>query len=146
MSSKVRNVIIHTDGACSGNPGPGGWAAILEFGKARKEITGSSPDTTNNRMELEAVVNALSALTEPCSVVIKSDSRYVVTCLGIYMHDWVKREWRKSDGDMVKHADLSPQQTQVFYFYPLPTIFFRRVNHFRFNPLFGATDQFQGHA
>jgi ribonuclease HI len=105
--SKKLNVIVHTDGACKGNPGPGGWGAVLQFGEHTKELSGASEgETTNNRMELQAVVEALSALKSPCNVVIKSDSRYVVSSMMIYMHDWKKRGWKKSNGEPVAHEDL----------------------------------------
>jgi ribonuclease HI len=107
--SKSRNVVIYTDGACSGNPGPGGWASLLRFGKNEKVLSGGLPQTTNNRMELQAVAEGLAALKAPCSVVIKSDSRYVVTSLMIYMYDWEKRGWKKSDGTEVAHVDLWKQ-------------------------------------
>ncbi len=104
--SEIRNVIVYTDGACSRNPGPGGWAALLRCGEQEKEISGGSENTTNNRMELKAVVNALEALKHPCNVVIKTDSQYVVSGIMIHMHYWVKREWTKSNGDPVIHTDL----------------------------------------
>lgn len=107
MPKKQLNVIVHTDGACKGNPGPGGWGAILQYGKHTKEISGASPEeTTNNRMELFAVVAALETLKSPCNVVIKSDSRYVVSSMMIYMHDWKKNGWKKKNGEPVVHADL----------------------------------------
>ena len=104
--AKARNVVIYSDGACSGNPGPGGWGALLRYGKTEKELSGGEPQTTNNRMELMAVAEGLCALTKPCTVVVKSDSRYVISAMMIYMHDWVTRGWRKSDGTPVAHADL----------------------------------------
>lgn len=100
-----KNVIIHTDGACSGNPGPGGWGAILQYGKASKEISGGVADTTNNRMELVAVVEALSALKAPCTVVVKSDSAYVITGMMVNMHRWRELGWRRKGGALI-HADL----------------------------------------
>ena len=109
MSSKARNVIVYADGACSGNPGPGGWGALLRFGKTEKEISGGAENTTNNRMELQAVAEALSALTKPCTVVVKSDSRYVITSMMIYMHDWAGKGWKKADGTQPAHLDLWQQ-------------------------------------
>jgi ribonuclease HI len=103
----MKNVVVHTDGACSGNPGPGGWGAILQYNGHQKELSGASDGTTtNNRMELQAVAEALSALQSPCSVVVKSDSRYVVSSMMIYMHDWSKNGWRKKNGQLVVHSDL----------------------------------------
>ena len=102
-----RNVLIHTDGACAGNPGPGGWGAVLQFGKARKEISGSAEGTTtNNRMELQAVAEALACLTKPCTVVVKSDSSYVVTGLMINMHHWKANGWMKKGNQPLVHDDL----------------------------------------
>ena len=101
-----KNVVIHTDGACSGNPGPGGWGAVLQYGKAKKELSGGSEGvTTNNRMELTAVVEALSALTTPCTVVVKSDSSYVITGMMVNMHHWAERGWTRKGGSL-KHVDL----------------------------------------
>jgi len=111
--SKNLNVIIHSDGACSGNPGPGGWASILKFGSAEKVLKGGNPDTTNNRMELQAVVEGLKALSKPCNVVIKSDSRYVITSMMIYMYDWEKRGWKKSNGESIAHVDLWKQMFEL---------------------------------
>ncbi|MDR2531395.1 MAG: ribonuclease HI [Oscillospiraceae bacterium] len=101
---KVR---IFTDGACSGNPGPGGWGAILRFRGREKELRGSDPDTTNNRMELTAVIEALSALKYPCSVILQTDSRYVVD--GIekgWAESWKKNNWIKSDRKPALNSDL----------------------------------------
>ena len=83
----MKNVTIYTDGACSGNPGPGGWGAILKYGAAEKELSGSEPSTTNNRMELLGVISALELLKEPCSVDLYSDSKYVV--------DGITKGWAK---------------------------------------------------
>lgn len=94
----MKTVTIYTDGACSGNPGPGGWGAILQYGKAEKELSGSEPSTTNNRMELLGVITALETLKEPCSVDLYSDSKYVVD--GItkgWAKGWRARGWVKSD-------------------------------------------------
>ncbi|MCL2697621.1 MAG: ribonuclease HI [Oscillospiraceae bacterium] len=98
---------IFTDGACSGNPGPGGWGAILRFQDREKEISGSSPATTNNRMELTAVIEALSALRRPCSVILQTDSRYVAD--GItkgWAKSWRANNWIKSDKKPALNADL----------------------------------------
>ncbi|MDR2559075.1 MAG: ribonuclease HI [Oscillospiraceae bacterium] len=98
---------IFTDGACSGNPGPGGWGAILRFRGREKEISGSDPDTTNNRMELTAVIEALSALKRPCSVVLQTDSRYIVD--GIekgWARSWRANNWLKADKKPALNSDL----------------------------------------
>lgn len=103
----MKTVQIFTDGACSGNPGPGGWGAILQYGTARKELSGGAPDTTNNRMELTAVIEALSALREPCEVLLTTDSKYVVDSVTKgWVYGWKKRGWVKSDKKPALNADL----------------------------------------
>lgn len=108
MSEKPRkHVTIYTDGACSGNPGPGGWGCILEFGPHRKEMSGYMAGTTNNRMELMAAISALGALKEPCDVTLYSDSSYLVKAFNDHWLDnWIKRNWKKSDGKPVENSDL----------------------------------------
>jgi ribonuclease HI len=102
----VPHVDIFTDGACSGNPGPGGWAAILRSGRHEKEISGSEPATTNNRMELMAAIKAFDALTRPSSVTIHTDSRYVMDGLTKWIKSWKANGWRTSDKKPVKNEDL----------------------------------------
>ncbi|MEY3234332.1 ribonuclease HI [Aquidulcibacter sp.] len=99
-------VTIHTDGACSGNPGPGGWGAILQFNGTEKEIFGGEPLTTNNRMELMAAIMALESLKRPCPVILYTDSQYVRQGITEWIHGWKKRKWRKADGKPVINADL----------------------------------------
>lgn len=103
----LKTVDIYTDGACSGNPGPGGWAAILRFGVHEKELSGSMPHTTNNRMEVFAVISALGALKERCHVRIHSDSTYVVNAFQQgWLNNWQNRGWKTSDGKPVENQDL----------------------------------------
>lgn len=103
----LKTVDIYTDGACSGNPGPGGWAAVLRFGVHEKELSGSMPHTTNNRMEVFAVISALGALKERCHVRIHSDSAYVVNAFKQgWIDNWQKRGWKTSDGKPVENQDL----------------------------------------
>ncbi len=103
----MKTVTIYTDGACSGNPGPGGWGAILEFNGVEKELAGGEPDTTNNRMELTAVIRALQALKEPCIVELYSDSKYVIDALEKgWAVGWKKRGWVKSDKKPALNPDL----------------------------------------
>lgn len=108
MNGKImKKVYIYTDGACSGNPGAGGWGAILKYGPAEKELSGYEPETTNNRMELTAVISALSALKEPCEVELTTDSKYV--CDGIekgWARSWRAKGWKKSDGKPALNPDL----------------------------------------
>lgn len=102
-----KEVTIYTDGACSGNPGPGGWAAILIYQGIEKELSGGSPSTTNNRMELTAVIEALSALKYPCSVMLYSDSQYVINGLEKgWAKKWKRNNWRKSDKTEALNPDL----------------------------------------
>jgi len=99
-------VTIYTDGACKPNPGRGGWAAILRYRGYEKVLTGGEPNTTNNRMELQAAISALEALREPCQVVLHTDSRYVQQGITEWLANWVVRGWRKSDGKPVLNLDL----------------------------------------
>ncbi len=94
----MKQVIIYTDGACSGNPGPGGWGAVLKYGAHERELSGGEASTTNNRMELTAVIEALRLLKEPCVVELYSDSRYVIDALEKrWVYGWKQRGWVKSD-------------------------------------------------
>lgn len=103
----MKQVTIYTDGACSGNPGPGGWGAILRYGSAEKVLSGGEPETTNNRMELQGVIHALEALREPCIVELWSDSRYVVDALEKgWARSWRARGWRKADKKPALNQDL----------------------------------------
>src|SRR5579875_223793 len=100
-------VVIYTDGACSRNPGPGGWAAILQWNDTVKELSGGERETTNQRMEIRAVIEGLRALKRPCDVVIHSDSAYVVNCFQQKWYvNWQKNGWRNSKGDPVQNKDL----------------------------------------
>lgn len=102
-----KNVTIYTDGACSGNPGPGGYAAILIYNGIEKEISGAEANTTNNRMEILAVLRALEMLKEPCNVTIYSDSAYVVNAIEKgWLNSWKKSNWIKSDKKQVKNIEL----------------------------------------
>jgi ribonuclease HI len=99
-------VVIHTDGACSGNPGPGGWGAILEWGGRRREIKGGEAHTTNNRMELMAAISALETLKRPCDVDLHTDSQYLRQGITSWIHGWKRNGWRTADKKPVKNADL----------------------------------------
>lgn len=106
----MKFIQIFTDGACSGNPGPGGWRAILRYGNTEKVLSGGEAHTTNNRMELSAVLNALSALKEPCEVNITSDSKYVIDSISKgWVYSWKKKGWKKSDGKPALNVDLWEQ-------------------------------------
>ncbi len=106
----MKTVTIYTDGACSGNPGPGGWGAVLMYGAHKRELSGGEASTTNNRMELTAVIRALSLLKEPCVVELWSDSRYVIDGLEKgWARGWKKRGWVKSDKKPALNPDLWDQ-------------------------------------
>ena len=106
MSPARKHVDIHTDGACLGNPGPGGWAALLCWRGVERELSGGEPATTNNRMELMAAIAALETLKEPCNVVLTTDSQYVRQGITEWMAGWIRRGWKTSGGDVVKNRDL----------------------------------------
>jgi len=106
MKDEGKIVDIYTDGACKGNPGPGGWGALLVYGGKEKELWGGEPETTNNRMELLAVIRALEALTRPCQVRLHTDSQYVQKGISEWIHGWKRNGWRTSSKQPVKNADL----------------------------------------
>lgn len=104
-SSRMK-VVIHTDGACKGNPGPGGWGALLEYGEAKKELFGGEAMTTNNRMELMAVIEALKALNRPCDVLVVTDSQYVQKGVESWLSAWKAKSWKTASGKPVANRDL----------------------------------------
>jgi ribonuclease HI len=106
MSGERKKVRLITDGSCLGNPGPGGWAAILKYNGRVKELTGHAPDTTNNQMELTAAIEGLRALKEPCEVEIKTDSEYVRNGITAWLEGWKRKGWRTSAGSAVKNKEL----------------------------------------
>ena len=103
----MQDVTIYTDGACSGNPGPGGWGAILMYNDYKKEISGGNNSTTNNIMEITAVIEALKILKNPCNVTVYSDSAYVVNCFNQnWIFNWIKKGWKTSGNEPVKNKEL----------------------------------------
>jgi ribonuclease HI len=100
------SVVIYTDGACKGNPGPGGWGALLRWSGHEKELFGGERQTTNNRMELTAVIEALSALKQRCQVAVYTDSSYVKNGITVWIHNWKQRGWRTTDKKPVKNVEL----------------------------------------
>jgi ribonuclease HI len=102
----MKTITLITDGSCLGNPGPGGWAAILRHGERKKEIWGSEPQTTNNRMEMTAVIAGLAAITEPCKVRVEIDSEYVKNGITQWIHQWKRRGWKTAAKQPVKNEDL----------------------------------------
>jgi ribonuclease HI len=103
---KLPHVIVHTDGACSGNPGPGGWGATLKFGELEKELSGGEPNTTNNRMELLAAISALEALKRPAQVDLYTDSQYLRGGITGWIFNWKRNGWKTADRKPVKNVDL----------------------------------------
>ena len=104
--SELPHVEIATDGACKGNPGPGGWGAVIRMGNKEKELSGGEPLTTNNRMEMTAAICGLNALTKPCRVTLSTDSRYVMDGLTKWIKGWQRNGWKTADKKPVKNADL----------------------------------------
>ena len=109
---RMRSVVIHSDGACHGNPGPGGWAAVLVSGPHRKELSGGVTATTNNRMELQAAIEALAALKQPCAVEFHTDSNYLRDGITKWLHGWKRNGWRTKSKQPVKNEDLWKQLDQ----------------------------------
>ncbi|MCF8572191.1 ribonuclease HI [Gordonia sp. HY002] len=106
LAAAAKTVEISTDGACLGNPGPGGWGAILRYGDVEKELSGAEPDTTNNRMELTAAIKALNALTRPSTVILYTDSSYVRNGITKWVAGWVRNGWKNASKQPVKNTDL----------------------------------------
>jgi ribonuclease HI len=102
----MKHIDLFTDGACSGNPGPGGWGAILRYGEHEKELSGGTSATTNNRMELQAVIEGLTALKDRCHVMIHTDSKYVMDGVTKYLVNWKIKGWKTADKKEVKNIDL----------------------------------------
>ena len=102
----MKTIEIFTDGACSGNPGPGGWGAVMRYNGKVKELSGGEAATTNNRMELMAAISSLNALKEPCTVLMHTDSKYVMDGINGWIHGWKKRGWKTADNKPVKNVEL----------------------------------------
>ncbi|MFH1602740.1 MAG: ribonuclease HI [Pseudomonadota bacterium] len=112
-STRAERVRIHTDGACKGNPGPGGWGALLQLDGRERELCGGEADTTNNRMELTAVIRALEALKRPCEIDLYTDSQYVQKGISEWIASWRRRGWKTADRKPVKNLDLWLKLDQV---------------------------------
>ena len=102
----MKTVIIYTDGACRGNPGPGGWGVLIEYGESNKQLYGGDISTTNNKMELTAAIMALKEIKEPCEIILYTDSKYVLQGIEEWIHNWKKRGWRGANKKPVKNIDL----------------------------------------
>ncbi|MCB2081182.1 MAG: ribonuclease HI [Hyphomicrobiales bacterium] len=105
-SPSSKPVVIYTDGACSGNPGPGGWGAVLKYNDTERELSGGESNTTNNRMELMAAIKALEVLNRPCTILLYTDSQYVRQGITEWIHNWKKNGWKTAARKPVKNADL----------------------------------------
>ena len=130
----MKQVDIYTDGACRGNPGKGGWGAILVYQGREKELSGGDANTTNNRMEMSAVIAALSALKEPCRVKLTTDSQYVVNAIEKgWLESWKKNNWRKSDKGAVLNVDLWMQMDQLLTKHEVTFVWVKGHNGHPFN-------------
>ncbi len=125
----MKHVDAFSDGACSGNPGPGGWGAILRFGKIEKELSGGAEATTNNRMELTAVISALSALKEPCEVTMTTDSKYICDSVNLgWVYSWKKKNWIKSDKKPALNVDLWEQLLKLLAIHKVTFVWIKGHN------------------
>ena len=113
----MKQVIMYTDGACRGNPGPGGWGVYITYEGASKEIFGGKPDTTNNQMELSAAIEGLIALKEPCAIDLFTDSKYVMDGITQWIHNWKKNNWRTAAKKDVKNKELWQQLDELINFH-----------------------------
>ena len=130
----MKHVDIYTDGACRGNPGKGGWGAILVYGGREKELSGGEAETTNNRMELSAVIAALSALKEPCDITLTSDSKYVVDAVTKgWVQSWQKNGWRKADKSPALNVDLWEQLLPLLQLHQVQFVWVRGHNGHPYN-------------
>ena len=130
----MKNVDIYTDGACSGNPGKGGWGAVLVYGSKEKEISGADADTTNNRMELTAVIEALNALKEPCNVTLTTDSKYVCDAINQeWVYSWKKNNWKKADKKPALNVDLWEKLLELLEMHNVTFVWVRGHNGHPYN-------------
>ena len=113
----MKDVIIYTDGACRGNPGPGGWGALIQFDTVQKEIFGGKNSTTNNQMELSAAIEGLSTLNEPCNVELFTDSKYVMDGITLWIQNWKKNNWKTAAKKEVKNKDLWQKLDQLMIYH-----------------------------
>lgn len=130
----MKNIDIYTDGACSGNPGKGGWGAVLVYGNKEKELSGGNPNTTNNRMELTAVIEALKALKEPCEVKLTTDSKYVCDAVNQrWVYGWKKNGWKKSDKKPALNVDLWQELLPLLEIHNVQFIWVKGHNGHKYN-------------
>ncbi len=132
----MKKINIYTDGACSGNPGPGGWGAVLVYNKVEKELSGSDKETTNNRMELTAVIEALAALKEPCEVTLTTDSKYVCDAINKeWVYGWKKNNWRKADKKPALNVDLWDRLLALLEMHKVEFIWVKGHNGHKYNEI-----------
>lgn len=130
----MKEVKIYTDGACSGNPGPGGWGAVLIYNNIEKELSGSEAETTNNRMELTAVLESLKALKEPCKVILTTDSKYVCDAINQkWVYSWQKNNWKKSDKKPALNIDLWKKLLELLDIHNVEFIWVKGHNGHKYN-------------
>lgn len=135
----MKQIEIYTDGACSGNPGPGGWGAVLVYNGKEKELSGSEKNTTNNRMELTAVIMALNALNQPCEVKLTTDSKYVCDAVNKgWVYSWRKNDWRKSDKKPALNVDLWKELLSLLEKHDVEFIWVKGHNGHKYNEICDA--------
>lgn len=135
----MKQIEIYTDGACSGNPGPGGWGAVLVYNGKEKELSGSEKETTNNRMELTAVIMALNALNQPCEVKLTTDSKYVCDAINKgWVYSWRKNGWRKSDKKPALNVDLWKELLSLLEKHEVEFIWVKGHNGHKYNEICDA--------
>lgn len=135
----MKQIEIYTDGACSGNPGPGGWGAVLVYNGKEKELSGSEKETTNNRMELTAVIMALNALNQPCEVKLTTDSKYVCDAVNKgWVYSWRKNGWRKSDKKPALNIDLWKELLSLLEKHEVEFIWVKGHNGHKYNEICDA--------
>lgn len=132
----MKKINIYTDGACSGNPGPGGWGAVLVYNSVEKQLSGSEKETTNNRMELTAVIKALSALKEPCEVTLTTDSKYVCDAINQrWVYSWKAKGWRKADKKPALNVDLWEELLRLLEEHKVEFVWVKGHNGHKYNEI-----------
>lgn len=132
----MKSINIYTDGACSGNPGPGGWGAVLVYNGIEKQLSGGEKNTTNNRMELTAVIEALKALKEPCNVALTTDSKYVCDAINKeWVFGWQNNNWRKADKKPALNVDLWEQLLELLKIHNVEFVWVKGHNGHKYNEI-----------
>lgn len=132
----MKEINIYTDGACSGNPGPGGWGAVLVYKENEKQLSGSDKNTTNNRMEMTAVIEALKALKKPCKVTLTTDSKYVCDAINKgWVYSWKKNNWKKSDKKPALNVDLWEEMLKYLDIHEVEFVWVKGHNGHKYNEI-----------